>query len=185
MMSQAYVPYAQLISDLQKLCRERRTGIIYVATDTNHSAQVNLDKGEVVFVVFRSKLGESALSLMPSISTCRFRFAEGSVPTATRMRLPATSEILERLASGVRRSDSGRPREAATPVAQEISSEAKTILERALAEYIGPMVSIVCPEHFEGARDLRSVIEALACEIPTPEHAIQFKQDVSRKLRLQ
>jgi hypothetical protein len=183
-MSQDYAPFSDLIAALRQWSRERRTGIVYVATDTNHSAQINLEHGEIIFLVFKSKLGASALSLMQTINACRFRFAEGAVAAQSRVPLPATSEILDQLASNAWRSDSGGGPGRVASAAQGISGEAKTILERALAEYIGPMVAIVCPEHFERARDLQSAIDALACEIPRPEQALRFKEDVSRKLRL-
>ena len=184
-MSQAYAPFSDLVAALQQWSREQRTGIVYVATDTNHSAQINLEHGEIIFLVFKAKLGLSALALMPTINACRFRFAEGAVGAQSRAPLPATSAILDQLASSARRSDPGVRQEPFAAGPQAISSEAKTILERALAEYIGPMVAIVCPEHFEQARDLKSTIDALACEIPKPEQALRFKEEVSRKLGLQ
>ena len=183
-MSQAYAPFSDLVAALEQWSREQRTGIVYVATDTNHSAQINLEQGQIIFLVFKAKLGASALSLMQSINACRFRFAEGAVGAQSRVPLPTTSAILNQLATSAKRTDAGGRQERVTS-SQAISNEAKTILEHALAEYIGPMVAIVCPEHFEQARDLRSTIEALACEIPKPEQAIRFKEEVSKKLRLQ
>lgn len=180
-MSQAYVPFSDLIAALGQWSRERRTGIVYVATDTNHSAQINLEQGEIVFLIFKSKLGANALPLMQTIDGCRFRFAEGAIASQSRQPLPATTAILDQLASSAHRVR----HEPVAAGAQAISNEARTVLERALAEYIGPMVAIVCAEHFEQARDLKSTIDALACEIPKPEQAIRFKMDVSRKLGLQ
>lgn len=180
-MSQAYVPFSDLITALAQWSRERRTGIVYVATDTNHSAQINLSQGEIVFLVFQSRLGANALPLMRTIDGCRFRFAEGAIASQSRQRLPATTAILDQLASSARRVR----QDPVAAGAQAISSEAKTVLERALAEYIGPMVAIVCPEHFERARDLESAIDALACEIPKPEQAVRFRRDVAKKLGLE
>ncbi len=185
-MSQAYTPFSNLIAELQRWCRERRSGIVYVATDTNHSAQINLEHGEIILLVFKAKLGVNALTLMQKINACRYRFVEGAIAAQSRVPLPATSEILNQLASSARCSDPDvRHGQQVAAGAGGISGEAKTILERALAEYIGPMVAIVCPEHFERAGDLNAVIDALAGEIPKPEQALRFKEEVSRKLRLQ
>ena len=184
-MNQAYSPFSTLVAELERWCRERRTGIVYVATDTNHSAQINLEGGEIVFLGFKSKLGANALSLMQTIDGCRFRFAEGAIASQSRLPLPATSAILDQFASTAGRSAVDGHRSEAAAASRGISSEAKAILERALAEYIGPMVAIVCPEHFEQARDLKSTIDALACEIPKPEQALRFKADVARQLGLQ
>jgi hypothetical protein len=180
-MSQSYVPFSDLVTALAQWSRERCTGVVYVATDTNHSAQINLEAGEIVFLVFRSKLGINALPPMQTIEGCRFRFAQVKVAAPVRQSLPPTSTILDQLAS----SASHRPRPTPAPAgAQALSSEVKTVLERALAEYIGPMVAIVCPEHFERARDLGSTIDALASEIPRADLAARFKEDVARKLGL-
>ncbi|HQR52588.1 MAG TPA: DUF4388 domain-containing protein [Burkholderiales bacterium] len=179
-MSQAYVPSADLVAALGEWSRERLTGIVYVATDTNHAAQINLVEGEITFVVFKSRLGANALPLMQAIESCRFRFAEGVVAAPSRQTLPPTTVILEQLAKSASTARAAPVASATTA----ISSEAKTVIERALADYIGPMVTIVCAEHFEQPRDLETTIDALACEIPNPEHAIRFKEDVSRKLGL-
>ena len=181
-MSQAYTPYSRLLGELQQWCGERRSGIVYVTTDTNHSAQINIDRGEIVFLVFKGKLGASALPLLQTIDSCRFRFAEGSVPASFRSRLPETSKILDYLAGSGPKVDLGNFQNKPAAQPEGITDQAKTILEHALAEYIGPMVAIVCPEHFERVRDLRSAVEALAAEISRPEHALRFKEDVSRKL---
>jgi hypothetical protein len=117
---------------------------------------------------------------MQTIEGCRFRFAQVKVAAPVRQSLPPTSTILDQLASSA-----SRPRPTLAPAgAQALSSEVKTVLERALAEYIGPMVAIVCPEHFERARDLGSTIDALASEIPRADLAARFKEDVARKLGL-
>jgi hypothetical protein len=182
-MSTAYTSYAMLIAELRQWCGERRTGIVYVTTDTNHSAQINIDKGEIVFLVCKGKLGAGALPLMHTIEGCRFRFAEGSVPASFRSPLPDTGKILSYLSSGgPPKADLGEKAKLSAAPAEEITDRAKSILEQALAEYIGPMVAIVCPEHFERVRDLKSAVEALAGEIPKPEHATRFKDEVSRKL---
>lgn len=184
-MSQAYAPFSDLVAALTQWSRERRSGIVYVATDTNHSAQINLEHGEIVFLAFKAKLGVSALALMQTIDACRFRFAEGAIAAQPRVPLPATNHILGELASGARRSHPGGRQEQVANAAHGISGDDKAILERALAEYIGPMAAIVCPEHFEQGRDLKAVVDALACEIPKPEQAVRFRQDVSSKLGLQ
>jgi hypothetical protein len=181
-MSQSYVPFSDLVAALAQWSRERRTGVVYVATDTNHSAQINLEAGEIVFLVFRSKLGINALPLIQAIEGCRFRFAQVTLATPVRQALPPTSTILDQLARSASRRPSAAP--PAAPGAQTLSSEVRTVLERALAEYIGPMVAIVCPEHFERARDLGSTIDALASEIPRADQAARFREDVTRKLGL-
>jgi hypothetical protein len=184
-MSQSYSHYSELITALQYWCRERRTGIVYVTTETNHSAQINIDKGNIVFLVFKGKLGATALPLMPTIEGCRFRFAEGSVPESFRSPLPDTSDILKRLADSCPKVDLGAWRKRQQTQAAGISDQAKAILEQALAEYIGPMTAIVCPEHFERIGDLKSAVEALASEIPRPDQAARFRADMSRKLGIQ
>lgn len=52
-------------------------------------------------------------------------------------------------------------------------------IQRALANYIGPMAEIVCAECFARHREPDALIEALAAEIPGPDRAARFRAEAA------
>ena len=185
-MTQDYTPYAEIILEIGRLCKQKKTGTLFIVTPDNRSAQIKLEEGEIVFVFFSSKRGQEALDLMSTIHDGRYRFQEGG-GVSRRMQLPPTSNILEALrASGLGQSSS--------PVRQQhigeegligngLSPKEKNVLENCLADCIGPMATIICEDHFGSSSDLKATIDALAGEIPSPEQVKKFREMVAERLR--
>jgi len=176
-MSQDYVPFSEIVSAIGKLCVDKVTGTLFVATKANRSAQLMLDRGKIVFVYFFNKRGEEALELMSTISAGRYRFQPGSVTRS--MPLPSTDAILATLSGDQSQVDQFQDTRAKGP---GLSQEQKTVLETALAGFIGPMAGIVCEDHFDRVADLDAAIDALVAEIPSPEQAEKFKAIVRGRL---
>ncbi len=180
-MTQDYIPFQEIVYELRKLCSAMVTGTMFIATMANRSAQVMLDKGEIVFVYFFNKRGEEALELMSSISAGRYRFQEGAV--SRRSPLPTTDTILESLGRGQKignKTSVGNVEQPATGFG--LSRRQKEVLESCLAACIGPMAAILCEDHLGDAVDLDTAIDALAAEIPAPEQANTFRMMVKEKL---
>ncbi len=177
-MTQEYIPFAQIVSALTKLCEKRVTGNLFIATKANRSAQLILDKGKIVFVYFFNKRGEEALELMSTIRAGRYRFQEGTV--SRRMPLPATEAIIQSLSSG----QILAAKNVSAPISSDpgLSQEQQDTLEACLAGFIGPMAGLICEDHFGGGSDLQAVIDALAAEIPSPAQAQKFRAMVMEKL---
>lgn len=197
MMTQDNLPFSEILKQLEQLCKQKATGTLSLTTSTNRSAQVAIDNGEVVFLFYSGKMGEAALAAMATIDSGRFRFQENSLPSR-RMTLPATATILARLKSGAT-ATSGNARApspssntaaigsgaAVTPAVSTaapprgsggLTVEQKQILERCLAEHIGPMAAIICEDQLRGALNVEEALEALAAEVPTPAAAEQFRK---------
>ena len=177
-MTQEYIPFPQIVSALTNLCDKRVTGTLFIATKANRSAQLILDKGEIVFVYFFNKRGEEALELMSTIRAGRYRFQEGTV--SRRMPLPATEAIVKSLSSGQKLAETEVSNNLSP--GSGLSQEQKNTLETCLAGYIGPMASLICEDHLGGAADLQKAIDALAAEIPSPEQAKKFRAMVMEKM---
>jgi hypothetical protein len=181
-MTQDYIPFPAIVSELRKLCSARATGTMFIATMANSSAQIILDKGEIVFVYFFNKRGEEALELMATIHAGRYRFQEGAV--TRRTPLPSTDAILQSLLSGQKIvgqkivNKVGEQR----PAGPGLSQEQKDVLETCLAGYIGPMAGILCEDHLGNATDLKTAVDALVAEIPSAEQAEKFRAMVMGKL---
>lgn len=176
-MIQEYIPFSEIVAEIKKLCARRVSGTLFVSTKANRSAQLILDKGEIVFIYFFNKRGEEALELMSTIRAGRYRFQEGAV--SRRDPLPSTDYILESLGGGKKIAAQVSEKRATDSV---LSQEQKNFLETCLAEYIGPMAGIICEDHLDIVADLQAAIDALATEIPSSEQAEKFRVKVLAKL---
>ena len=204
--------FVELVDDeLPKLCREKRTGMLFIASSDNRLAQFGLDQGEIVFLVFQNKRGLEALSSLKGqdFKIGVYRFFDGQASPA-RLVLPPTDDILRQLASEVPRfaatdpvsarvrppadpvsarvrppADpvSARARPPADPVSARVLNDSiKTVLKQELAEFIGPMAGIVCEEIWASANNLAQALEVLSRELPDPKQATRFRQNVLKRL---
>jgi hypothetical protein len=181
-MTQDYVPFSEIVNVIGSLCKKKATGTLFVATRDNRSAQLMLDKGEIVYIFFSSKRGQEALDLMAKMSEGRYRFQEGGV-ISRRMQLPPTQTILQTLSTHSEQIPSpSREQVIKTQVGSGLSAEQKSVLETCLAECIGPMAAIICEDHFNSVGDLSAAIEALAGEIPSLGQVRKFREMVSARL---
>lgn len=191
MNQEEFTPFPEIVSELERLCREKRTGVLFLATKANRSAQIMLDEGEIVFLYFFNKRGREALQLMAEISAGRFRFQEGSI-IAKRMDLPSTADILRFLAgqevddkqqtgTGGKSAGSQKGIRASGGIVA-LTDAQRSLLEESLASFIGPMASIICEEHLDTVSDVVAAVEALAAEIPSENQAAQFRTEVLEKL---
>ncbi len=181
-MTQDFIPFGEIVSELKRLCAKRVTGTLFIATKANRSAQIILDHGEIVFLYFFNKQGEEALELMSTIRAGRYRFQDG--PVSRRGSLPSTTVILEFLASGqmvTSQASENQVSEDRTS-GSGLSDKQKSVLESCLAGFIGPMAGIICDDHLGVATDVQSAIEALAAEIPSPAQAVKFRAMAQEKL---
>lgn len=180
-MTQDYIPFPAIIAELRKLCNKRATGTLFISTKKNRSAQVALDKGQIVFVYFYNKRGQEALDLMATITAGRFRFQEGSI-SPRRVSLPPTNEILNSLGDEEAKGDSGGESPTSQATVGGLKHEEKNVIENCLAEYIGPMAGIICDDHLGSVSDVNEAIAVLVTEIPSSEQAEKFKSKVLQLL---
>lgn len=101
------LPLNELIAVLQSLCTERRTGTMFVHTDTNRSARVSIERGRIFFIAFGRYRGMDAVEEFKKMQYGRFSFAESIFNNAAEIPLPPTSRLLAQL----RGAAAGDPRE--------------------------------------------------------------------------
>ena len=189
MSQDSYIPFAKIVADLQQICAGRKTGILYITSDANRSAQIMIDQGRIVYIYYFNKRGSDALRLIPEIQTGRYRFQEGTAP-AVRAELPDTEEILKVLSAPARQNDPDSGESPQKAVAAESGARAiitltavqKRILEEGLAMHIGPVAAIICEEHLPSTSDVKTAIELLAAEISAEAQASSFRVEMRRKL---
>lgn len=194
MSEESYIPFSGLVSELRRVSEAGKTGIFFIATRANRSAQLMMVDGRIIYLYFFNKRGKEGLKQMAQIKAGRFRFQEGPV-NAKPMDLPSTGEILAFLDSVSSGAEAEPHVEAMVPVpdpapepapavasADGLSDGQKGKLEELLAIYIGPMAAIICEDHLDGAVGLDHAIEALASEIPSAEQADSFRARARKEM---
>ena len=63
-----------------------------------------------------------------------------------------------------------------------LSAQMKATIERVMTQYIGPMASIICEDHFDSAGNLQALIHLLADEISAPAQAAKFRLEIAQEL---
>jgi hypothetical protein len=100
------LPLRDLIDILHTLCSERRTGTMFVHTDTNRSARIGIKQGRIFFVAFGRFRGMDAIEQIKLMQYGRYSFTESVFNGGLEIPLPPTGELLTELAW----SASGDPR---------------------------------------------------------------------------
>lgn len=173
------IAFAEIVSVLKEHCAGKKTGMMYIATDANQSAQIVLNNGEISYIYFFNKRGDEALRLIPEIEMGRVRFSESPAPDLS-CELPDTEEIIRYLsaAAGL------RPTSEVTHAGGMLNNSQKMVLEEGLTLLIGPMAAIICEEHLAEDQDLATAIEKLAQEIPSQEQANHYRAAMQKKFSL-
>ena len=181
-MNQDYIPFQAIIDKLEEFCTQQASGILFIATKGNRSAQIVLENGKIVFVYFYNKQGTEALKLMLAIEAGKYKFQKNAT-SPRRSPLPSTDNILRFLNRETDNTVPPEPTEVTEQVQSSLNNNQKRILETVLAEYIGPMAAIICEDHLDSAPDIKAAIDALASEIPSPDQAQKFRIQVATALK--
>jgi hypothetical protein len=173
MSADAFRGFDDLMAELRRLCAERRTGTLFIATADNEAGQLTLRDGFIVAARFRRKTGLEAAHGLRKLSRTRFMF--------TRDFVDSTDHSLSSTAVMAVLTD--------TDVTEGLADRDGTIrglLTAALTEYLGPMAAIVVRDHLRDAeragRAPTDVVQALAAGIDDPAAAAAFKAHVSAAL---
>jgi hypothetical protein len=188
MTHQELMPFGAIVQQLQQFCDQRRPGTAFIVSDDNRMAQVHLDGGTIVMLLCRGQRGAAALAAMRTMLRASVRFDAGYVAT---MENPAASGVSladllndpAPLRARVPARSGPQPMRPRPPPAAFASADLLR-LERMLAGHIGPMATIVCAEHASEASDLRTLVMALAADIPDKRQAADFRLEAGRALGL-
>ena len=178
-MFEQSLSFPAIVAQLRKLCQEKQTGLLYAIENGHFLGQIGLHDGEIVFLKAQKKQGVDAIPVMLGIESGGIAFTKGAPPT-TRMALPPTADILA-IFEGAS-SAAALPQPIQEPAHVPLTTTAKTVLEQTLKEFIGPIASLICADHFRDAATLAAAIDALADEIPNAQSATQFRERVRQRL---
>jgi hypothetical protein len=201
----AAVPYAELLSELSRLCAARRTGTMFIATTDNQSARIGLQQGDIISLVFRTQRGLEAIDRIRKITAGRFTFSDTVVDRVASADLPPTSDLLSLLAGNrappvvsatpapPAPPPDAAPRPGAPAQAQAAASpelvRVQGVIEAELTEFVGPIAPLLCRGHISKAAaagsplDLPALVEAVAREIGDRAKEDRFKQQALARLR--
>ena len=201
----AAVPYAELLSELGRLCAAKRTGTMFIATTDNQSARIGLRQGDIVSLVFRTQRGLEAINRIRKITAGRFTFSETVVDRVASADLPATSDLLSLLAGNGAPPvvpaatapppppPAAVPRPVAAPPPPAAASpelvKAQAVIEAELTEFVGPIALLLCRGHIAKAAaagpplDVPALVEAVAREIGDGAKEDRFRQQALARLR--
>lgn len=172
-----------LMAELGRLCQQKKSGTVLIATQDNNLARVLLEAGEIISMVFGQKRGQDVIPLVRTITAGRIRFSDGKAGGTREIdSLPPTETVLRLLGAGapVAPPANGAP----------IGASALKLVEDELVEFLGPMASLIWREHLDKAANptqpetLARLIDAVAVEIGDPDKIQRFKGRVRSKLGL-
>lgn len=93
----ARLAFSELLEVLRDLCRKRRTGTLFIHSDTNHSVRIGIEDGTIFFCAFGRYRGMRAVAEISRIQFGRYSFADVIFKGAPPAALPPTAEILAAL----------------------------------------------------------------------------------------
>lgn len=177
-----------LLQELQQTINDQKTGIAFLVSRDNRSAQISFLEGTAVYAMSQGKKGKEAVALIAQMEIERHRFQEGVIPP-TRAEMPSSEDLLRCLRAGGVTNPTQGPRQrmqtaagtAGTTRQPAFSEQQKAAIQDVLAECIGPMAIILCEEHFATAQTAEEAIERLAVELPASQLET-FRTRVQRKL---
>lgn len=198
--------YRELIAEVRRLCDQKRTGTIFIASEDGHLVRLVLTKGNVVHLVFDTKHScYDAIPLIHKIKTGRLQFAEGIVEATPNEQLPNTEELLHTLElfyqldeeEAIQKKNSSLKSPVVAKVAPKLPlalqptfnfNEALPKVKKALASYVGPFANLLCDEYikqhggFKNAYEVLKMIDALALEIGDTETEKAFKIQIKEEI---
>ncbi len=187
-----FIPFSEIIKELEKLSQQNETGTFYITSNTNRSAQIMLVNGEITFIYCYNRLGMKGLEQLKTIRAGRFRFQTGSA-LSKKTPLPSTAEIFQVLSVKGKETDASTtpPSEKA---AREISGKIieKALMEqmhRATIEVVGPAADILIEDALDNLKldparisetQFKELIAEITQGIPGDKQKATFEQIMSQ-----
>lgn len=84
-----------LVTRLQGLVHERRTGTVFLLTDAKRYLRIGLKRGRITHLVYGKFKGSDALEHIARVESGVYSFSENVVSDAEELQLPPTEEILQ------------------------------------------------------------------------------------------
>jgi hypothetical protein len=201
----AAVPYAELLSELGRLCAARRTGTMFITTTDNQSARIGLQQGDIISWSFAPSAGSRRSDRIRRTHRGTLHLLGHGGRSRRVRRPPRRPDLLSLLAGNSRAPPvaparplpapppDAAPRPGAPAQAQAAANpelvSVQTVIEAELTEFVGPIAPLLCRGHISkaaaagSALDLPALVEAVAREIGDRAKEDRFKQQALARLR--
>jgi len=190
-----FIPFPEIIKELQRLSRQNETGTFYITSDTNHSAQIMLVDGEITFIYCYNRLGMKGLEQLKTIRAGRFRFQTGGT-FSKKTPLPSTTELFQILLAEKQEDTTVPPVHTSDEAAREVSGKIidKALMEqlhKATIDVVGPAADILIEDALSNLNldptrisetQFKELIAEIAKEIPGNKQKVSFKERISQIL---
>jgi hypothetical protein len=180
---------SNLTTELQRIIDNQLTGIVFVASDDNRSAQISFLDGVMVFALCQGQKGRKAIELIAQMVRIRFRFQKGAIP-ASRVEMPPIDEVFAcfntKEKANLSRTIptekfSAKPDNSRPSVSTFLSEEEKQMIRDVLTECIGPMALILCEDYLNEVKTVEEAVAVIVNEIPA-QQAARFREGIQQRL---
>jgi hypothetical protein len=180
--SNALLGYGQIVGELRRLCAERATGSVFITTSDNHAARFALASGAIIAVWFRQQTGPDALASIQRVTGGKLRYSEEVLTQEPQAALPSTTDLLALLEGGGNGNGAGPAAQIKSAESAVIAPQIRAIVEAELAEYLGPMASVIVTEQAAPASSVNDLIERVAAELGDAAKASRLKERLRERL---
>ena len=174
-----------LMKKVSHAVAHKESGTFFIVADQRFSATISVDQGTIIQITYSKKRNEDAIPYLKKMSSCSARFSPGFVMKLNKqgqaLRQDAVLQLLN-LGQEAASRPANDTSDGGAGAQEELSSEAKDILEKTLIDYVGPFASVVCQEVFSSVSSPQSAIEMLAAVIPDHDESRSFMDQASKKL---
>ncbi|WP_230655724.1 DUF4388 domain-containing protein [Psychrobacter sp. I-STPA10] len=163
--------YKCFIDYLEQLCSSRKTGIVYMTCDQNHSARMVLAAGKIIVISYANKKGNDAIAAMSKIQQISYRFDSSNVSVNVDDSLPPTSVIIRNIApiGYTKETDTFATNVDNASTMSVPSDIAKSRINNLLLDLVGPMGNFLYADYVENAVSKEEIINHLSKELSTVE----------------
>ena len=185
------------IQTLRRLCDGVETGTLFLLTKENRQVRIGIEQGRITALSMLPFKGLAAVQALTTASITSVRF-QAQMVSPGRDELPGTATILSLLSAG------GGPEPAAAPTPApasapavapteggdtdagwsppKLSAEVLAIVEHEMAEYLGPIASLLIEEQAGKFVSAESLINALLPNFSEYNDGIAFAKKVRQRL---
>ncbi|NOQ65097.1 MAG: response regulator [Methyloprofundus sp.] len=205
MASQALLTFRQLMLSLQRLCKERRSGVMSIIDEQEAVARFELNNGLIFNVTYQSHQGREAISLIRQLKQAKGSFSRSPAQESVLSQMGLSTLNVFRLLSGLEEQSkperkpapqqknqatpepSASPNSSFTDIVSPLAArgaESMLEIEAQIAILVGPVAQIIYQDyaqtiqHISDFKKLNHILETLAKKSLNPSQQKLFQQGI-------
>lgn len=161
-MSDQYILLKEFVLSLHKLCKQKKSKIIFFTSNLNRAGRIVIDDGHIVSIRFFNKSGRQALDAVLEIEKLKFRVDDTASGIMSDLDTPTNQEIFSRLLAA---NEGVQPISTEAPAEAQLTEAIKSDIEEKLINIIGPMGGLLCKDILQTATDIHQVMSELSKQL--------------------